>query len=1122
MRLVADFLGLLAFRFKQGMRKIDMTSEHWELVTKIFDAALDQPESARNDFVRRECKGDTELAAEVLKLLVADGQAGSFLDRPAVATLPSRAELSRGYSLTAGNILSGRFEILRFIGQGGMGQVFEALDLELKARVALKAIRPDISSDPRTLSRFRREVQLTRRITHPNVCRTFDIERHSFTADDGTSSDIIFLTMELLEGETLAELLRRKGRLTVAEARPLVLQTIEALGAAHTAGIVHRDFKPSNVLLVPSNTPAKGSSISTLRVVVTDFGLARAVAADEQMSAEQATSSLTANQGMMGTLIYMAPEQFERGESSVATDIYSLGLVLFEMITGQRPFADDIPFAEAAKRLKQPALSAAGLVPDLDSTWDAAISRCLALEAKDRFANVRELADALTDTSAAVGTSVAATTANAPVTPAPAPSASTAKSLPLLLASRRKYFAIAGFTVLVMSLFALAFRFYWMKAEETKLAEGSTVLLTDVQNNTGDARFDSTTELVRSQLSQSPYFSLMDSDKIHKTLGEMLKPDNTSLVPQTAREVAMRNGVRRVVFGTVSRVGDSYVLDLDIEQPDNSPLRFRQHWQNHWTWSTPGSANAGNAAKDMPSGFLEAVRDSSDWIRHEIGESANDIAKLSAPPEDVTTASWEALSEFEQAEQFRAARDNESAVAALRKAVAADQNFALAYARLGDILVSLQHYRDGYAAYDKALALGQRRLTLRERYRISGIYALDTWNYAKAEDQFKDYARDFPHDYLSWFYFGSTQMTLGRVKDAIESLKKAAVIDPSKPSAIVHLAQCEMVSGDYTESAHWIAALRAHNLFDDATAMEGGLDFLSGKYQDAIDNFIKLRSAKDSLYRAVSYSLQARVLAELGQYRNAIEVLQDGAAVDERASDDEHRADKLLDIAYIKCRQRKYETCTQDVRLALGLDRSLEAIGKASAVLGEGAFDAKPTSRAAIVSVLREIEKSEPNSYYGPITDVVGAHVRGEMKLAEDNWKGALEDFDKAQKLEPKTRDRGYIARGFLVELRHTSDETATSSLRESAASAHATLAQTGGQVWQWAVDYLPGRWSDEILAYARLRGEKSKLGTDESALLRNFISRRAGGDRASFDTVIVEQLLGDKVRAVPSMEEKP
>jgi hypothetical protein len=271
---------------------------------------------------------------------------------------------------------------------------------------------------------------------------------------------------------------------------------------------------------------------------------------------------------------------------------------------------------------------------------------------------------------------------------------------------RRRNLVAVAIVAFVVSLFAILLRHYWLRAEEAKLAEGSTVLLTNIHNGTGDVRFDTTTELVRYQLLQSPYFRLMDSDSIRNTLAQMLTPTGTELDPRTAREVAMRNGVRRVVFGTLSRVGDSYILDLDIEQPDNSPLRFRQQWENHWSWNMSGSPSARGSDKDMPTGFLEAVRNSSDWIRQEIGESANDVARIDAPPEDVTTSNWEALSEFTQAEKFRAARNNAAALVALRNAVAADPNFALAYARQGDILVSLSRFTEGYAAYDKVLALG--------------------------------------------------------------------------------------------------------------------------------------------------------------------------------------------------------------------------------------------------------------------------------------------------------------------------------------------------------------------------------------------------------------------------------
>jgi len=905
-----------------------MVRSRWQTVSQIFDAAIDLPPHERNNFVHEACGGNSELESEVVRLLSADEKAGSFLELPALSTLPAQNRLAAPALLSAGYIVAGRFQIVRFIGQGGMGQVYEAIDLELKSRIALKAIRPEIASDPLMLSRFRREVQLTRMITHPNVCRTFDIERHAPSSDGETSrtANLTFLTMELLEGETLAQVLSRQGRMNADEALPLVLQMIDALAAAHAVGVIHRDFKPSNVLLVPiaAKTVASGSGSAlrlsasrssgsnlALRAVVTDFGLARIVTSDLPPLETGAvhSTSLTGDQAWMGTLVYMAPEQFERGETSVASDIYSLGLVLFEMITGQRPFADNIAHAEAAKRLKRAAPRASSLVNEVPPAWDAVITRCLSVEAKDRIETVQQVAAVLQEPA-----SVAFLR---PVNGAPKEPEPTKRSL------RRTVFVGVAILAVVVSLSVAAFRHYWMRAEEAKLSEGSIVLLTDIQNGTSDTRFDSTTELMRRQLLQSPYFSLMDSEKIHKTLGEMLKSDNTTLDPQTAREVAMRNGVRRVVFGVVSRVGNSYVLDLDIEQPDNNPLRFRQHWQNHWTWSMSGSTNAGATGKALPTGFLDAVRDSSDWIRHEIGESSNDIAREDAPPEDITTANWQALSEFTQANQFGSTGQRDNAIRALHNAVAADPNFALAYARLGDVLVSISRYTEGYAAYEKALALGDQRLTRRERDRIRGIYASDTWDYATAEEMFRDYATYYPNDYLGWFYRATPLMMMGRVEEAIESLKKAEAIDPAKMYAPAHIARFDLILGKYDDAARWIQHLRQAGQSDDADLVEGESDFLQGRFQDSQDRFIRLTNSHSPLYVSYGYSLLVRLYAEQGRDKDALAEIDQGLAADRANGDVVHEADKILDRAYIECRLGQYKSCLQSTRISLDLDKSL-------------------------------------------------------------------------------------------------------------------------------------------------------------------------------------------------------
>jgi serine/threonine protein kinase/tetratricopeptide (TPR) repeat protein len=1057
-----------------------MTSVRWQAIAKIFEAALEKSKSDREKFVRDACAGDSELESEVARLLAADEVAASFLERPAISTLPPQFALDRKPSILAsGSLISGRFEILRFIGQGGMGQVYEALDLELKTKVALKAIREEISSDPRVLSRFRREVLLTRRITHPNVCRTFEIERHSSTAADGTNSNITFLTMELLEGETLSDLLRRQGRLTAAEALPLVLQMIEALGAAHSVGIVHRDFKPSNVLLVPEN--------DGIRVVVTDFGLARAIFPDGQISAEEAATSLTGTQALMGTLVYMAPEQFERGEATVVSDIYSLGLVMYEMVTAARPFADPIPFAEAVKRIKQTAPTPKLLAQDLDPAWEAAVCRCLEVQPEDRFENVQQVAESITNVEPDFSTK-----RTSRLRASQKRRETAASSHPPRTGSWRKWTVAIVVFVLVVSLSAVLFRHYQV-SRDAKLAGGSTVLLTEIQNSTGDKRFDGTTELIRHQLSQSPYFNLMDAGRIRDVLTQMTKPPNAPLDPPTAREVALRSGSPRVIFGVVSRVGDSYVLDIDIEQPDNSPRRARAQWENHWTWSSGTSSASG---KEIPGGFLGAVRDSSDWIRSEVGESANDIAKRDIPPQDVTTDNWDALSEFAQAERFSATGQTDNAIVALKNAVAADPHFALAYMRLGDVLVSLNRYDDGYRAYQSTLAeQQQRRLTRREKDRLQGIYALDTEDFKAAESAFHDYTVYYPTDYLGWFYRAYPLMMLGRVEEAIATLKKAAAIDPARMFAPAHIARFDLILGKFQDASKWIQHLRDTGHPDDADLVEGESDFLQGRYEEALSHFAKLRESQEPLDRSYAYSLLARLFAELGQYQNALQVLEQGITADLETGDVVHRADKLLDRAYINLKRGQYEACLRDSKQALQLDRSLQRSVAAGSLLGRAVSETTGGMKAQLKSELRKIDAQLPKGDFTPISDVVRIRLHGEVLLSEGNWKSALDQFRKADQLEAPANNKEYLARSLLAAAQHTTDQTAAAQLRKDALAAYSGLALKPGLVWQWSQGYFPGYSSDSLFSFVSVAAQLGRLNEGTRLELQKYVSRRKQAD---------------------------
>ena len=240
-----------------------MTPDEWDRIKHLFEAALDLKPEQRLSFLADACSSDAPARLEVERLLKEYDRASGSLENPPLPAFANvgPGDVSRTFSVS--EIVAGRFRIRRFIGQGGMGEVYEAEDLDLHEAVALKTLRLGIAAGQRYLEALKREVHHARRVTHPNVNRIFDLERHRKPDGD----EVAFLTMELLEGETLAERLKRGGCLTTAEALPLIEQMAAGLRAAHEAGVVHRDFKPGNVMLVASGT----------RAVITDFGLARAV-----------------------------------------------------------------------------------------------------------------------------------------------------------------------------------------------------------------------------------------------------------------------------------------------------------------------------------------------------------------------------------------------------------------------------------------------------------------------------------------------------------------------------------------------------------------------------------------------------------------------------------------------------------------------------------------------------------------------------------------------------------------------------------------------------------------------------------------------------------------------------
>ena len=342
------------------------SAERWEKIKNILDTAIQMPEQDRAEFLHSACSEDSALRKEIQQLITTYERTAISLELSANAALNYAQSEDSSHVLRNGQFVAGRFGVVRFLDRGGMGEVYEAWDSELQDLVALKTIRQEIAAIPMAIDRFKQEVKRARGISHPNVCRVYDLFSHELSANER----LWFLTMELLLGQTLSDHLQREGPFRPEQALDLVEQIVAGLAAAHDLGVVHRDFKSSNVMLV--------STIGNrTRAVVTDFGLSVALSPEDEGAREV---------GRGGTPAYMAPEQVNGGKVGLATDQYALGVVICEMLAGQRPkrVSDD----QHGNGLQLPEKA---MVPK----WEALIRRCLQPIPENRFGHIREIAAAL-------------------------------------------------------------------------------------------------------------------------------------------------------------------------------------------------------------------------------------------------------------------------------------------------------------------------------------------------------------------------------------------------------------------------------------------------------------------------------------------------------------------------------------------------------------------------------------------------------------------------------------------------------------------------------------------------------------------------------------------------------
>jgi serine/threonine protein kinase/Flp pilus assembly protein TadD len=721
---------------------------------------------------------------------------------------PTKTLQTTPVELKTGTIFAGRFEVIEELGKGGMGKVYKVLDKEVNEKIALKLLKPEIATDEKTIERFRNELKFARKIGHPNVCRMYDLNREE---------DTHYITMELVSGEDLKSTITRIGQFPIGKAMSIAKQVCDGLAEAHRLGVVHRDLKPQNIMLDKEGNAR-----------IMDFGIARSLKA----------KGLTGAGVMIGTPEYMSPEQVEVKDVDQRSDIYSLGVILYEMVTGRLPFEGETSIAIAMKHKSEPPQDPREYNSQIPDELSRVILKCLEKNREKRYQSGGDVRAELEAIEKGMPTTERVVPKRKPIT---SKEITVTFSMKKLLVPALAILAIVVAVVIVLQLLP--------QKEIVK----TSVAVISFENQTGERSYEylqkAIPNLLITSLEQSKYLSVTTWERMHDLLKQLGKEDVEVIDSELGFELCRMEGVDAIVLGSFVKAGDVFATDVKVMDVKTKRLL----------------KSAQSKGEGIGSILDKQIGELSKEISRGVGLSEQKIEPSQLRIADMTTSSMEAYNYFLQGREEFEKFYYDDARKSLEKAVELDPEFAVAYLYLGRALANLGMSKERNAASEKAKALAQK-VSEKERLYIEAYYASGDKELSILQEMAEKYPKEKQVHYELASHYDSDEM----FDKAIEEYEKALELDPNYGYALNSFAYMYSDMGEYEKSIEYFKRYASINP-NDANPVDSvaELYFRMGRLDEAVAKYKEVLEIRPDFFQ--TYWRIGYIYALKENYQQALE-----------------------------------------------------------------------------------------------------------------------------------------------------------------------------------------------------------------------------------------------------------